>query len=184
MPDPAVAPHARGSRFAVWRLVTWLLLLLAIFGVLQYCVHAWRVAGLLGDTSWRARHADLTAILAWDIAYLVVACLTVVCAAGALLRRAWARSALRVVAGVLALWLLVTTVMLVARWSTFNDQMTALTDGPGVGAVARDMVARMHREYLVAMGLKAVSVPVLAWLCWRLGKPSVRAQFLPRRRPG
>ncbi len=182
MPALADTPRAAGSPFAFWRLVTWLLLLLAVFGIFQYCVHAWRVGGLLGTAAWEARHAELVRMLAWDVAYLIAACITVACATGALLRRGWARPALRVVAAVLALWLLVTTIMLLARWSTFSHQMDALVEGAAMSEVARSMVEHVRRQYLVAMVLKALCIPVLAWLSWQLGKPAVRARFMPRPR--
>lgn len=182
MPAPADTPYVKGSTFALWRIVTWLLLLLAVFGIFQYSVHAWHVGGLLDMEGWEDRRASLLGMLAWDVAYLIVACAAVASAAGALLRRGWARSALRVVAAVLALWLLATTIMMLARWSTFNHQSAALAGESGLSDVARDMVERVRRQYLVAMVLKAVAVPVLAWLSWRLGRPAVRAQFMPRRR--
>lgn len=182
MPVSPDTPRGSGPSFAPWRIVTWLLLLLAAFGIFQYCVHAWHVAGLLHTAAWKSRHAELVRMLAWDIAYLVAACLAVACAAGALLRRGWARPALRVVAGVLAVWLLVTTIMLLARWSAFDHQATALMEGKKPGGMVREMVAQMRRQYLVAMVFKALSIPVLAWLSWRLGRPAVRAQFMPRRK--
>ena len=36
-------------------------------------------------------------------------------------------------------------------------------------------------RYRIGIALKAVSVPVLLWLAWRLGQPQVRAQYRHRR---
>jgi hypothetical protein len=172
------------ARFSIWRIVTWLLLLLAVFGILQYSVHAWHVGAALGQAGSQ-RQASLGAMLAWDVAYLAVACVSVMVAAGALLHRAWARPALRVVAAVLAAWLLVTAIMLIAHWASFNNHSSELLAQSGLGDAGRALLTRVRRNYLVAMCLKAAAVPVLAWLAWRLGAPRVRAQFAARapRRP-
>ncbi len=173
-----VAP--KRSRPVVWRIVTWLLLLLAIFGIFQYCTHAWLVVNLL--RSGRAADASpLVATLVWDIVYLIAACITVSVAAGALLRRGWARPALRVVAAVLCGWLLVTAIMLIAHWSSFNNHGNQLLAQAHLGEAGQVLLERVRRRYLVAMVLKIVGVPILAWLAWRLGAPVVREQFLPRR---
>ena len=42
-------------------------------------------------------------------------------------------------------------------------------------------MAHMHRSFLIAVAIKFVGVPVLLWLAWWLGRPSVRAQFRSRR---
>ena len=168
-------------RPALWRIVTWLLLLLSIFGILQYSVHAWHVAAAL-NAAQNKDHAGLAGMLAWDIVYLVVACITVLAAAAVLFRRAWARPVLRVVAGVLALWMLITAIQMLAQWSSLNAQSATLMAQPDLNDAGRAMLQHVQRRYLVAMILKAISVPVLAWLAWRLGTPAVRAQFPARAR--
>jgi len=173
-------PRARTTvptsrRPAVWRVLTWLVLLLAIFGVLQYAVHAWRVgAAVLAGAPDAATRA-----LAWDVAYLVVACVTLTASAGTLLWRGWARPVLRVVAGLLALWLLVTAILLGMDWMSFNQHSQVLLAQPDMADTVRAVSKRISNTYLVAIVLKAVGVPILAWLAWRLGVPSVRAQFPP-----
>lgn len=177
MPVPPISGDARPrSRPAIWRIVTWLVLMLAIFGILQYSVHAWQVAAAL-DAARSADHAALTGMLAWDIVYLIVACITVSASAGVLFRRAWARPVLRVVAGVLALWLLVTAIQMAAHWSSLSNQSALLMSQSTMDDAGRVLLERIQRRYLTAMILKAVGVPVLAWLAWRLGTPAVRAQF-------
>lgn len=164
------------SKFQIWRIVTWLLLLLAAFGILQYSMHAWQVMAFMHSAGTRG-HASLTHDLAWDIVYLVVACVTVTVAAGTLLYRGWARPVLRVVAAGLSLWLLVTAIILAAHWSSFNNHGAALLAQSQTDDAARVLFEHLRRRYLVAIILKAVGVPVLAWLAWRLGVPAVRAQF-------
>ncbi|HET6588225.1 MAG TPA: hypothetical protein VFG67_10710 [Oleiagrimonas sp.] len=177
MPVPSIPGEARPRpRPAVWRIVTWLVLMLAMFGILQYSVHAWHVAAAL-DAAPSADRASLTGMLAWDILYLVVACITVSASAGALFRRAWARPVLRVVVGVLALWLLVTAIQMAAHWSSLSNQSALLMSQSTMSDAGRMLLERIQRRYLIAMILKAVGVPVLAWLAWRLGTSAVRAQF-------
>lgn len=163
-------------RLEIWRIVTWLLLLLAIFGILQYSGHAWRVVTLM-RAGGADGHAPLTGMLAWDAVYLLVACVTVTAAAGALLRRTWARPVLRVVAAVLSAWLLVTAIMLVAHWNSFSNHSAAYLAQSRPGDAGRALLEHMRRRYLVAIVLKAIGVPVLAWLAWRLGVPAVRDKF-------
>ncbi|HET7266507.1 MAG TPA: hypothetical protein VFJ15_00195 [Oleiagrimonas sp.] len=169
--------HTKSRVPAIWRVVTWLVLLLAIFGVFQYSVHAWRVGAAVAAGAPEAA----TRALAWDVAYLVVACVTLSAAAGTLLWRGWARPVLRIVAGLLALWLLVTAIMLGVDWVSFSRHSQELMAQPHMGDTVRALRERVRNTYLVAIVLKAVAVPVLAWLAWRLGVPSVRAQFPPLR---
>lgn len=173
----SAVPPASRLGLSGWRVVTWLLLLLAVFGILQYSVHAWHVAEWLRKGGQAPSHAALTRMLAWDIAYLVGACITLTVAAAALLRRGWARPALRVVAGLLALWLLATALMLVAHWSGFSHRTEELMSLPGLADGARMLLERARRNYLVGMGLKLAAVPILAWLSWYLGRVRVRGQF-------
>ncbi len=173
----SAVPPASRLGLSGWRVVTWLLLLLAVFGIFQYSVHAWQVAEWLRKGGQDPSHAALTRMLAWDIAYLLGACITLTVAAAALLRRGWAWFALRVVAGLLALWLLVTALVLAAHWSGFSHRTEELMSLPKLADSARVLVERARRNYLVGMGLKLAAVPVLAWLSWHLGRAPVRGQF-------
>jgi len=178
MPASSFPGDARARlRPAIWRIVTWLVLLLAAFGILQYSVHAWRVAAALDAARSSTDRASLTGMLAWDIVYLVAACITVTASAGVLFRRPWARPMLRVVAGILALWFLVTAIQMAAHWSSLSNQSAMLLSQSTLNDAAHAFLERVQRRYLVAMILKAIAVPVMAWLAWRLGTPAVRAQF-------
>ena len=37
-----------------------------------------------------------------------------------------------------------------------------------------------HRSIQLALAFKAIALPVVLWLAWRLGQPAVRAQFRSR----
>jgi glucan phosphoethanolaminetransferase (alkaline phosphatase superfamily) len=172
-PSPTAPP-----RFAPWRLACWVLLLLAALGILQYVDHAWQVAALLRDAT------DATALrhmLIWDIAYLAGACVVLSAAAGALLRREWARRLLRVVAALLAVWALVTAIAILAQWNAFQHVSAQLLAQPDTTAGDRALLAHARRVFMAGTALKLAAVPVLAWLAWRLGVPGVRAQFRARR---
>ena len=175
---PTSSSTGATSRFRpeVWRIVTLLLLLLAIFGILQYSGHAWRVVALM-HADGQGDHAPLTEMLAWDIVYLLAACVTVTAAAGTLMLRGWARPVLRVVAAALSVWLLVTAIMLVAHWSSFNNHSAAFLAQTRPGDAGRALIDHGQRTYLVAIILKAIGVPILVWLAWHLGVPAVRSQF-------
>lgn len=174
-------PVARGPRFTLWRVLVWLLLLLAAFGCVQYFNHA--------ELLWRQRHAlapDSTAaralhrLLAWDVVYFLAAFALFVLCAGGILRQAWARPSLRVAAGVLALWMLATGVAMLVQWpSLLHASRDAMAQLDGHVALQQ---ALLHARYiyLMALALKAVAIPVLLWLSWRLGVPAVRAQFRHR----
>jgi hypothetical protein len=175
-------PAARGPRFALWRVLVWLLLLLAAFGCMQYFNHA--------ELLWRQRHAfapdsaaarALQRLLAWDVVYLLAAFALIVLCAGCILRQAWARPWLRVTAGVLALWMLATGGAMLAQWSSLlhasRDAMAQL----GGQAALQQALLHARYSYLLALALKAIAVPALLWLSWRLGVPAVRAQFRHRR---
>lgn len=186
-PDKSVAsataakPLAR--HFSPWRLVAWVLLLLAAFGILQYTRHAWQVLAVMhGPPLAGAPHgAALGWMLAWDGLYLLGACLTLAVAAGALLGREWARRALRVVALLLALWALVSGVALMMQWQAFQRSSEALAALPHLDESGQALLQRLRRTFVLGIGMKLVAVPVLGWLAWRLGAPTVRVQFRRRR---
>lgn len=144
-------------RFAVWGIAPWILLLLAAMGCLQYLRHA-------------------------EYAYLLAAAVVVVVCAGCILRQAWARPAMRVVALLLAVWALVSGVMMLAQWGDFETARQHAMAQPQFSQPLLWLVARARRVYLVSLALKAIAIPLLSWLAWQLGRPSVRSQFHPRRR--
>ena len=168
--EARVAP-ARG--LAAWRVVTWLLLLFAALGGVQYIHHSSAVWGELQH--WPAGDAShvpaLHRMLAWDATYLLAAFVVIVLCAGAILRQAWARSGLRVASVLLALWALASGILLVSAMRALFPPDTGLPQ----------MVALLPHSYLLALAMKAIAVPVLLWLAWRLGRPHVRAQFARRR---
>lgn len=177
-----MAPLSRGRRFMLWRVLVWLLLLLAAFGCVQYFSHA--------ELLWGQRHAyaadsaatgELHRLLAWDIAYLLAAFALFVLCAGCILRQAWARPAMRVAAAVLALWMLASGGAMLAQWPQLlqasRDALGQLHDQ----AALQQAVLHARRSYLLALVLKGIAVPVLLWLSWRLGTPAVRGQFHARR---
>jgi len=174
----------RVRTFAPWRVVTWLFLLLAAFGCVQYARHAslaWAKAQALAPGSTVAA-AALHRMLAWDIAYLLVALVFIVLCAGCILRQGWARIPLRVAACVLAVWVVVTGMLLLLQWQQFDrasaDALAQLQADPAL----QQALLHARRSYQLALGLKVVAVPLLLWLAWRLGVPSVRAQFRARSR--
>lgn len=176
-------PVSTGRGFAAWRVMVWLLLLLAAFGCVQYINHA--------QLLWAQRHAfapdpaamkALRGILAWDIAYLLAAFTLIVLCAGCILRQAWARPAMRVGAIVLALWALVTAVALLLQWPSFDRASADAMHQLGDQAKLQQALLHARHSYIIALVLKSLAVPLLLWLSWQLGRPAVRAQFRQRRR--
>lgn len=159
----------------VYRILTWCLLLLAVFGVLQYSVHAWQVWAHMSGVDAHSRGA-LRVMLGWDAAYLLGACLTLSVSAGVLLRREWARRAMRVLALLLALWAGWTA----WRWSGADHALAQLLARPDLDTLSRAAITHQRRALRIAMLLKVLAVPVLAWLAWHLGRPGVRAHFRGR----
>lgn len=175
-------PVSRGHRFALWRMLVWLLLLLAAFGCVQYFSHAellWGQRHALAPDSAAAR--ALHRLLAWDVVYLLAALTLIVLCAGCILRQAWARPLLRVAAGVLALWMLATGGAMLAQWpSLLHASSDAMVQLAGHAALQQALLHARY-SYLMALGLKAIAIPILVWLTWRLGVPAVRTQFRHRR---
>lgn len=182
-PASAGAQQTRPSRrwLALWRVVVWAMLLLAAFGVLQYAGHAWRVWHMFGQTV-ATHHTALWRMLCWDGGYLLLAGLTVTVSVGTLMQREWARRGMRVLAPLLALWALSTGVLLLLQWGRFHHAEQMLLAQPGISSAGRAAIAHARRSLITGVVLKFVSVPVLAWLGWRLGRTSVRGQFTRRRR--
>lgn len=159
--------------FAWWRMLTWLMLLVAGFLGSQYLRHAQQMwAALQGlpaaDTENAAKLHDM---LKWDIGYLIAVSAVIVATAGCILRQAWARSVLRVVALALCVWLAYRGILLWHQWQALAQVRDA---------AIQQQLDGFKRPLLIALGLQAVSVPALLWLAWQLGQPAVRLQFRPR----
>ena len=143
-------------RFATWAIAPWMLLLFAALGCVQYLQHA-------------------------EYAYLLAAMAVIVVSAGCILRQAWARPSMRTLALLLALWALVTGVLMLRQWGDFETARQQAMAQPQLGQVALWLIARARRTWLVALALKAAAIPLLLWLAWVLGTPAARAQFRRRR---
>ncbi|MDG2540024.1 hypothetical protein P5Y53_20275 [Dyella jiangningensis] len=179
------AGHADG--FALWRIVAWLMLLLAAYGCLQYAVHGEQVWGVLKQLP-PGNDSDafqLRKILAWDVGYFVIAFGIVVICAGAILRQAWARPALQVASILLALgWGVAGGLMLLSQWREFSQGVAMTNAQAPLDPASLQALDHVRRSFVIAMAAKAAAVPVLLWLAWWLARPSVKAGFheLPRKR--
>lgn len=148
------AGRAARPRFAAWRVLTWIVLILAALGGVLYL-----------------RHGD------WP--YLGGAFAVIVACAGCILRQPWARQALRVVALLLALWALATGGLMLAHWGQFATARAHALTQPQPELLLL-VIEQARRSFLLGLVLKAVLVPLLLWLAWQLGRPGVRAQFVAR----
>lgn len=146
---------APARRFGLWRVATWIVLLLAAFGGVLYL-----------------RHGD------WP--YLVGTFAVIVVCAGGILRQPWARPALRVVALLLALWALATGGLMLAQWGQFEMARTRAMTQPQPQLLLL-VIEQARRSFLLGLVFKALLVPLLLWLAWQLGRSPVRAQFVARR---
>lgn len=156
MIPPTVPRDARGRRFALWAVVPWVVLLLSALACAQYLNHR-------------------------DYPYLIASLLVFVVSAGCILRLAWARFAMQLVAVVLAIWSLATGVLMLRHWGEFELARQHAMSQPQITELAVWMINRAQRTWEVGLALKALAVPMLLWLAWRLGRPQVRAQFGVRR---
>lgn len=174
----------RRDGFALWRIVTWLILLLAAYGCMQYALHAtqlWRVLQPLPESN-TGDILQLHKMLAWDVLYFVASLALVVICAGAILRQGWARPSLQLASLLLAVgWGLVGGLMLFLQWRDFSQAVALTNAQDSLDTASQIAMAHMHRSFLIAVAIKFVGVPVLLWLAWWLGRPSVRAQFRSRR---
>lgn len=144
-------------RFSLWIMVVWIVMLFAALGAVQYLKHA-------------------------DYPYLLAAIAVVAVCAGCILRLGWARPTMRVVAWLLALWILVTAVLMLRQWGDFEAARQHAQSQPQMRELALWMIARAQRTWEVGLALKVISIPVLLWLGWQSGRPSVRARFSSARR--
>ena len=156
---PTVTPSAAlpGRRFAAWAIGPWMILLLAAVGFVQYL-----------------RQAQYL----WLLAALAV----IAVSAGCILRQAWARAAMRVLAVLLALGALYSLALDAAHWGDFDRaRQHVLAQSPALAELGLWMIDRAQRIREVSVAIKLVAMPLLLWLAWTLGRPAVRAQFRTRR---
>jgi hypothetical protein len=142
-------------RFSLWMIAVWILLLLAALGAVQYLQHA-------------------------EYPYLAAALVVIVICAGCILRQGWARPAMRVLALLLAAWSMVTGVLMLQQWGDFETARQHALAQPQLGELALWLIARAKRTWEVGLALKAIAIPALLWLAWKLGQFGVRAQFKRR----
>jgi hypothetical protein len=157
MPLAVRAEPASARRFSAWAVGPWVLLLFAALGFVQYLRHA-------------------------EYVYLAAALVVIVACAGCILRQAWARPAMQVLAVLLAVWSLASGVLMLQQWGDFDTARQHALAQPQLSDVALWMIARAERTWQVGLALKAAAIPLLLWLAWQLGRPTVRAQFRPRPR--
>ncbi len=150
----AGAPRSHG--FSAWMIGLWVLLLLAAMGCVQYLQHG-------------------------DYAYLLSGLVVIVVCVGGILRQAWARPVLRALAVLLALWSLVSGVLMLQHAGDFERARQHALSQPQLAEIALWLIARAQRTWQVGIALKALAIPLLLWLAWTLGRPGVRAQFRARR---
>lgn len=146
---------ARSRRFAPWALGVWVVLLLAMFGAIQYLRRG-------------------------DFVYLAAAVGILVVCAGCILRQGWARPAMRTLCVALVLWTLVSGGLMLSQWERFELARQHALAQPQLADLALWLIARARRTWQVALGLKALAIPLLLWLTWELGRPVVQTQFKRR----
>lgn len=150
------AERASAPGFSLWAIGPWLVLLLAGLGFVQYLRHG-------------------------EYFYLGAAVVVIVVSAGCILRQAWARPAMQLLAIVLALWALLSGAWMLQQWGDFATARQHALAQPQLGQVMLWMIARAERTWQVALVLKAFAIPLLLWLAWALGQADVRSQFRSRR---
>jgi hypothetical protein len=87
---------------------------------------------------------------------------------------------MRVLCVALVLWALVSGALMLSQWDRFALARQHALAQPQLADLALWLIARAQRTWQVALGLKALAVPLLLWLAWGLGRPAVRAQFKHR----
>ena len=174
---------AGSQGIAAWRILVWLMLLLAAFGCLQNAVHAQHLWDALRDHATLRDDAtsELHHLLAWDAGCFTAAFATVVICAGSILRQAWARPALQVAAVALALaWGVVGGLSSLSQWHDFSSAIALTNAQAPLNEAYQAAFAHMRRTFMVSLSLRVLAVPVLLWLAWYLGRPQVRSQFRER----
>lgn len=172
-------PNATHDGFALWRLVTWLILLLSVYGCLTYAAHGmevWKVMRVVPSENAEGI-AVLRGYMAWDVAYFIAAFALVVICTCAILWRSWARPALQVASALLAFMAVAGGVSQAVKWHDFNQQVKATEAQTSLDTASQLALTHLHHSVLMALGIRVVAVPVLLWLAWWLGRPQVRSQF-------
>ena len=144
-------------RFAPWAIIPWVMMLLAAVGFVQYLRQA-------------------------EYLYLGAAVLVIVVCAGCVLRQAWSRPTMQLLAVLLALWSLTTAVMMLQQSGDFEIARQHARAQPQLSEITLWLIARSERVWQVAIALKLLATPALLWLVLQLGRPGVRIQFRSRRR--
>lgn len=143
--------------FSFWVIGVWVMLLFAVTCVVQYLRGA-------------------------EYLYVAAAILIIAVCAGCLLRQAWARPTMQAAAILLVLYALVTGVQMLQQWGEFDAaRQHALTQPQPLSQLSLWVIDRTQRTWQVGLALRAIAMPWLLWLAWRLGVPTVRAQFRRRR---
>lgn len=149
--DAPVAP-----RFAAWSIGCWIVLLLAALGCVQYLRHG-------------------------AYLYLAGAFVVIVVSAGCILRQAWARQPMRLLSLLLVLWALGTGGLMLAHWNQFEQARQHALAQPQLAAMLLPLIEQARHDYLLGLVLKALLLPLLLWLAWRLGRNGAIQQFRRRR---
>ena len=165
----------RARPFAPWRIVVWMVMLLAAGGFVVNAYTAVIVAQLLHEAPPEAvsNGPDPHVALAWAVGYSLAAFLVMVVSLSTLRWMGWARDAMRVLALLLLVWAAYTGYVMFGQW----EQIGAVLSQPDLPADLVHGAQRQRTIMLVVILLKAVSVPLLAWLGWALGTARVRQQF-------
>ena len=176
--------RSSSRRFAAWRVLVWLVLLYAIIGCLQYVNHAQQMWNMLHAEPAPAADAiaELQRSLGWDLGELLGSFVLVVIGAGCALRQAWARPWMRLAMPVLAAWFIFGGFL---QWQELQQIEARAVTASAQTQLSADIqlaLVIVRRNYMFALALRAIAVPLLLWLGWMLGQPSVRAQFRQRRK--
>jgi hypothetical protein len=165
---------SQGRPFAPWRIVVWLVMLLAAVGFVingYASVVIAQAMATLSDAA--AAEINPRIAMAWSVGYALAAFVTMAVALATLRWREGARRAMRPIALLLAAWAAWTAWIAFGQWQQLGVVL-------GQAGLPPDLLAAgtKHRTILfVGLMAKVVSVPVLAWLAWVLGTVRVRQQF-------
>lgn len=144
----------RARLFSAWGVALWIVLLQAASGVAQYAT----------SRQWLP---------------MVVPAIVIVISAGCILRQEWARRIMRVLAPLLALLSLYGVAAMARQWGQFElarQNAQAMVD-PALVNDALELISREQHAFAIGLAIKALMIPLLLWLAWKLGQPMVREQF-------
>lgn len=161
--------------FAAWRIVAWLVMLLAAVGFVINAYIAVLSGGAIHDLTPEAiaDGPDPRIALAWALAYTIAAFAIMAISLSTLRWREWARRAMRVVAPLLMVWAAYTAWVSFEQW----QQIGAVLGQPGLPPELLALGEKRRTILLAGLLLKVVSIPVLGWMAWALGTVPVRQQF-------